>query len=224
MDLSGIAALLALAGIPATLVVARWQKRAALEQAEASHRSATEVAEANHRAALEQAEANHRTALSVAEASRRSALEVVRATHQNDMEMAHRAAVIERERLMQQLSHNTAVQFQGAIDRLRRAALAETVRTDEMRDAYHDIHELEHVLCMVASGEVRNFAWAVKRRAEQILRSVDGLPLEARAELWRERVTPERARLDEAINQEVRSIPWSPDLPMMHSRRNRNDA
>ena len=211
MDPSGIAALLALAGIPVTLVVARWQKRTALEQAEASHRTALEVAEANHRAALEQAEANHRTALSVAEASRRSALEVVKETHRNELKSAHLLADIEQERLRRQVSQTTAVQFQGAIDRFRRAVLAEAVRTDELQDYYNDIHEFEHVLSMVASSEVRGHAFGIKRIAEEILLSAQDLALEARAELWRERVTPKRGQLDDAINQELRS-PWPPRM------------
>lgn len=179
--------------------------------------------EANHRAALEQSEANHRTALSVAEASRRSARELLRDTHRNDLKMAYRVAEIEQERLRREVSQATAVQFQGAIDRLRRAALAEPVRTDEMRDAENDIHDLDHVLRMVASSEVRNFAGVIKRRTEGLSHSVQGLPLEARAELWRERIAPHRAQLDDAINQE-RSSPWPSVLPTPPSRANRNDA
>jgi len=43
MSLTGIAAVLALAGIPVSVLVARWQMRTALAQAEASHRSTLEV-------------------------------------------------------------------------------------------------------------------------------------------------------------------------------------
>jgi hypothetical protein len=53
MDLSGIAAILALASIPVSVLIARWQMRAMLAQSEANHRAALEAAEANHRSALE---------------------------------------------------------------------------------------------------------------------------------------------------------------------------
>jgi hypothetical protein len=53
MDLAGIAAILALAGIPVSVLLGRWQMRTALAQARESHRTAMEVAEANHRNALE---------------------------------------------------------------------------------------------------------------------------------------------------------------------------
>ncbi|MGW5017107.1 hypothetical protein [Streptomyces cacaoi] len=53
MDLAGIAAILALAGIPVSVLLGRWQMRTALAQARESHRTAMEVAEANHRSALE---------------------------------------------------------------------------------------------------------------------------------------------------------------------------
>ncbi|MGW1254474.1 hypothetical protein ACWD5Q_04625 [Streptomyces sp. NPDC002513] len=53
MSLTGIAAVLALAGIPVSVLVARWQMRTALAQAEASHRTALEAAEASHRSTLE---------------------------------------------------------------------------------------------------------------------------------------------------------------------------
>jgi hypothetical protein len=53
MSLAGIAAVLALAGIPVSVLVAHWQMRTTLAQAEASHRTALAAAEANHRSALE---------------------------------------------------------------------------------------------------------------------------------------------------------------------------
>ncbi|MFJ9139062.1 hypothetical protein ACIRRT_38985 [Streptomyces sp. NPDC102256] len=53
MDLAGIAAILALAGIPVSVLLGRWQIRTALAQARENHRTAMEVAEANHRSALE---------------------------------------------------------------------------------------------------------------------------------------------------------------------------
>ncbi|MFC8222398.1 hypothetical protein ACFUTY_30055 [Streptomyces sp. NPDC057362] len=53
MSLTGIAAVLALAGIPVSVLVARWQMRTTLAQAEASHRTALEAAKASHRSALE---------------------------------------------------------------------------------------------------------------------------------------------------------------------------
>lgn len=59
MNLSGIAAILALAGIPASLLVARWQSRATLAQAQA----ALAQAEATYKSAVdavkEKAKADH---------------------------------------------------------------------------------------------------------------------------------------------------------------------
>jgi hypothetical protein len=60
MNPSGVAAILALGSIPVSVLLARWQMRTALRQAEASHRSALEVAEANHRSASEVAEGHVR--------------------------------------------------------------------------------------------------------------------------------------------------------------------
>ncbi|MEU1145017.1 hypothetical protein ACFYO9_07885 [Streptomyces sp. NPDC005863] len=221
MELSGIAALLALAGIPVTVVVARWQKRTALEQAEAAHHTAIEVAEANHRAAMEQAQANHRTALSVAEAAQQTALELEAATHRNALRLAQKQAETEQERLRWQVRQTTYTQFQSAIDRLRRAVLAEEVMSDEMKDAYHDIHEFHHVLGMVAGAEVRGLAWSIKLGAEGVMDSVHGLPSEARAELWREVISPRRAQLDEVINREL-DRPFRPDSPGARSRTGRD--
>ncbi|MEU6341824.1 hypothetical protein ABZ883_12855 [Streptomyces sp. NPDC046977] len=53
MDLAGIAAIFALAGIPVSVLLGRWQMRTALAQTRESHRTAIELAEANHRHALE---------------------------------------------------------------------------------------------------------------------------------------------------------------------------
>lgn len=63
MDLAGVAAVIALSGIPGSVLVGHWQRRAVLQQAESAYRAALETAEANHRTALEAAEANHRTAM-----------------------------------------------------------------------------------------------------------------------------------------------------------------
>lgn len=62
MDLSGVAAALALLSIPVSVLIARWQMRTALAQSEANHRAAMQLAKANHRAALEVVDANHQKA------------------------------------------------------------------------------------------------------------------------------------------------------------------
>ncbi|MFD8076084.1 hypothetical protein ACFV3E_25925 [Streptomyces sp. NPDC059718] len=53
MDLTAVAAVVGLTGIPVSLLVAQWQKRAALAQAAAAYRAALDSAETNHRAALD---------------------------------------------------------------------------------------------------------------------------------------------------------------------------
>ncbi|MFF8940830.1 hypothetical protein ACF1A5_00870 [Streptomyces sp. NPDC014864] len=53
MDLSGVAAILALAGVPVSVLIARWQMRAMLAQAEISHRATLEAAQLTQQGALE---------------------------------------------------------------------------------------------------------------------------------------------------------------------------
>lgn len=105
MDLTGIAALVALAGIPVSVLVAHWQKRTALQQTQALNRAARETAEAAHRAALAQAEAGHR-------AAREAALEQAAAAHQAalaQLEAAHQAALAQAA-----AAHQAALELQAA--------------------------------------------------------------------------------------------------------------
>lgn len=53
MNLANIAAILALASIPVNVLIARWQARTAIQQAEAANSAALKVAEQNHQASLD---------------------------------------------------------------------------------------------------------------------------------------------------------------------------
>ncbi|MWA16143.1 hypothetical protein [Streptomyces sp. BA2] len=200
MDLTGIAALCALGGIPATLVVAHWQKRSALEQAEA-----------NHRTALAQAEASHRAALEVAEASHRSSLELTETTHRQAVELARRQAEFEWAATRWEARKTVYEQYQKALDQLRRLVLSETSDLVERSEAGHVIHDFHHVLRMVAADEV--FSASVRVRPYcGVLANSTSRTLQERAELWEKHVTPLRADLDNAIKRDLAEQPY-PQLP-----------
>ncbi|MEK9520525.1 hypothetical protein MIU24_14135 [Streptomyces venezuelae] len=131
MDLTGIAALVALAGIPVSVLVAHWQKRTALQQTHALNQAARETADAAHQAALAQAEAGHRaareSALEQAAASHRAALAQLEAAHQAaltqaatahqaalELQAAHAAAAHESTMTQAAAAHQAALELQAA--------------------------------------------------------------------------------------------------------------
>ncbi|GAA2694310.1 hypothetical protein [Streptomyces lunalinharesii] len=196
MDLSGIAALCALAGIPVTVVVARWQTRTALEQTEANHRAALAQAEASHRAALEVAEASHRSAMAVAEASHRHALE-----------LTHKQADAERAQLLWAAKQAAYSEYQGALARLRHALLEEVPDRVEIVAAGEAIHAGFHGISMLAGDDVKNAVIQIRVACTPLW----GFPRspQANAELWEQRVAPLRIELDDAIRRDLES-PYPP--------------
>ncbi|MWA08104.1 hypothetical protein [Streptomyces sp. BA2] len=120
MDLTGIAALVALAGIPVSVLIAHWQKRTALQQTHALNRAARETAEAAHQAALAQAEASHRaareTALEQAAAAHQAAMAQAAANHQAALQLQAAQAEAAHESAMAQAAanHQTALELQAA--------------------------------------------------------------------------------------------------------------
>ena len=190
MSLTGIAAILALLGIPVSVLVARWQMRTALAQAEAGHRTALAQAEANHRAAMEVAEASHRNALEVTEANCRNALAVAR-----------EPVKAERDRWMFEARRAEYRYFQVAVDQLRRALLNGVDRGD-LWDLYYEVHDSIHRVAEVGPEEVTdaarvlldhcyNMPWAWPASAEQ------------RRDRWETTVSPLRMELDEAIHRAI---------------------
>ncbi|WP_432129388.1 hypothetical protein [Streptomyces sp. bgisy082] len=190
MDLAGIAALCALAGIPVTLMVARLQKRTALEQAEAAYRTALAQAEAGHRAAMEAAQASHRSALELAEGAHRNALE--KAQHQAEFEWE-----------MRRWDSRRAVyeQFQQAVDQVRRLVFSEADVLPETRETIYVIHELQHLVHMVAAPDAYSAAVTLYRSG--IASFPYGSMREYRVRKWNEEIAPLRAALDEAIRRDL---------------------
>ncbi|BCM71053.1 hypothetical protein ACWDUC_21215 [Streptomyces tricolor] len=192
MDLSGIAAVLALLGIPVSVLIARWQMRAGLAQAEANYRASLEAAEAGHRAALEVAEANHRSALALAR-------------HQ-----------VERERVRWLADAQRAAYtiFQNSLAQFRRCLLASDVDIDELHNAFSELHNAPSIVRQVGPDEVSRIAFSIMRVCQLIEirvrnESRNGSPLsyEERAEIWRTQVATYRDELDEAI-QRVSAALW----------------
>ncbi|WP_225840548.1 hypothetical protein [Streptomyces sp. NK08204] len=135
MDLAGVAAVVGLMGIPVTVVIARWQLRSALDQAQLAYRAAIEAAEAAHRTALQQAEAAHRTALEVAHAQ-------IKADHDKWLEEAQRTSF-----------HA----FQSAVGRFRRK-LEEGANRRELLNTASDLHDLQYELSLVCPEELSRLA------------------------------------------------------------------
>lgn len=183
MDLSGIAALLALAGIPVSMLIVRWQMRAALDQAEMQYRAALETAEANRRSALE-----------AAEVARQSAAEVAR----EQLEL-------ERARWIAELRGAAYRNFHNSVSLYRRSLLADELDTQELQAASREIHDNMHAIRQVGPDEVSVIASRMDRVCYGILmhirRGMLGASLEERTELWKERVAPLRAELSDAIKQ-----------------------
>ncbi|MER5257741.1 hypothetical protein [Streptomyces sp. NPDC002855] len=178
MDLSGIAALCALAGIPVTLVVARWQKRAALEQMEANHRTALAVAEATHQSALDLAEVRLRHELIMARAER-----------YRQLEEARRSDLAETYRL-----------FRKALDKISALVASGVDAEAEFHSAFGEVHDLDHAIGVLrVDGEVRRLVHLIRVRCEDL--AFRGMTAAERDEVWRAEVRPLRYEL----NREVRN-------------------
>lgn len=177
--MSGIAAICALAAIPVSVLVAHWQKRAALEQAETAHRTA-----------LAQAEAAHRNSLEAAEKAHQQALEML--ARQNEREVSHWS---------REARYAAYGLFQNALARARLAFLAEPVDEMEALLAREEVHQMYHQVVMVASDRV---AELVKQLVTPIRFWMGAANPRER---WDEQVAPLRRELDEAIREELQSEP-----------------
>ncbi|MCX4429517.1 hypothetical protein [Streptomyces mirabilis] len=207
MDLSGIAALCALAGIPVTVLLARWQKRTALNQSEASHQTAMAQAEAGHRTAMAQAEAGHRAALEVAEVSHRNALEAAERAHRHALELAQQQERSQRDRWRRESLYATYENYQSALDRFRLMLADESAFLFE---GWQVIHHVEHRFPMIGAGsEASSIASELTRRCEAIAMR-HSMSVQERHNRWRTHVRPLRADFDAAVARELGHEPASP--------------
>lgn len=196
MDLSGIAAVVALAGIPVTLLIGRWQKQAALRQAELAHRAALEAAEASHRTALATAEASHRTAVAIAEASHRTALEVAR--HQSE---------VEEKRWTTEARSVTYKLFNVALAEFHQAFTGEDERLAGI--AFLELHNAEHLVRQVGPNNVYGAARRIVSQCGKLKRDFPATSGAEREALWKEQVSYLRDRLDLFIADAFRAEGWS---------------
>ncbi|MET9035673.1 hypothetical protein [Streptomyces mirabilis] len=201
MDLSGIAALCALAGIPVTVLLAQWQKRTALRQSEASHQTAMAQAEASHRTAMAQAEASHRTALEVAEASHRNALEAAERAHQHALELAHQQEQARLERLRSQKRYTVYAHFQSALDQFRLILFNDPT---DLFTGWQQVHQAGHRLSMSGTGLETNRIAAdlVSECTSMEYMDTQGTSTQELQDRWRARVSPLRTAFDAAVRRE----------------------
>jgi len=160
MDLTGIAALVALTGIPVSVLVAHWQKRTALQQTHALNLAARETAEAAHQAALQlqaaqaeaahesamaQAAANHQAALELqaaqAAAAHRSAMAQAAASHRSALEVARAQGQVEIERWTREKRSAAFEKVHASLDEFRTAFLQNT-DADALARIGRDMHGL----------------------------------------------------------------------------------
>lgn len=179
MDLSGAAAILALLGIPVSVLIARWQTRTALRQTEEANRTALGIAEANYRNAVEVAEANHR-----------SALEVMR-----------EQADAERKQWLRDTRRAEYRLFQNAVARFRRSYLAQEIDNEELRDAVIGLHESTYAIKEVGPDEVYVVVRTIKDRCSIAQMRLRSNSPDARAEWWRRNIRPYRTDLSEVMNR-----------------------
>lgn len=204
MDISGLAALLALAGIPVSVLVARWQMRTALRQAEASHRTALEVAEAARQSAVTAAEASHRSALELAEASHRRALEAAEVHHHRALELVHQQAEADRVRWLTEARRAEYMLLQNALAQFRRALFARHLSFGDVQDAFIEVHQAELVIQSVGPEEVFRIAQQISMqcRAIAMMRIPrEGSPPWEVRETWWSEVRPFRDELLEAVSR-----------------------
>ncbi|MFB6842120.1 hypothetical protein [Streptomyces sp. NPDC056361] len=181
-----MAAILALLGIPASVLIARWQMRSTLRQTEEASRAALVIAELNYRNALEVAEANHR-----------SALEVMRGQ-----------ADVERERWLLEARSAQYRLFQGAVARCRRSYLAQEIDVEEWEDALDEIHEALYAIGEVGPEELYGIAARLKRMCgtmADMRLALDSNSQASRARYWEDVVRPHRVELNQAISSALNS-------------------
>lgn len=234
MDLAGIAALAALAGIPVSVLVAHWQKRTALQQthalnqaardtAEANHRAALAQAEADHRAvreaALEQAQAAHRNALEQAQASHRLALEQAEAAHRSAMAQAeanHRAALelqaaqarADHERWLLDARRASYDRFQECLGRFRTALLRGVGAADALDAIIYDMHSIAHEVRGVGPSEAGGLARDILRRCSSVTRMPGlGITRDEREEVWNTWIAPLRAQFSDSVHSVMTRSP-----------------
>ncbi|MFG3283222.1 hypothetical protein [Streptomyces sp. NPDC048111] len=145
MDATGVAAILALTGIPVSVLVSRWQLRAALRQAEVSHLAALQLAAENHRNALEAVEVNHRNALA----------------------LARRQAEAERIRWLTEARRSEYRLFESALAQYRRALMAPEPLAEDVIAAFDEVHHSVNHIHAVGPEEVSRSASSILGECRQ---------------------------------------------------------
>lgn len=212
MDMSGLAAVLALLGIPISVILARWQMRTALRQTEAAHRTALDVAEAARQSAVAAAKANHRSALELADVNQRRALEAAEANHRRALELARNQAEADRIRWLTEARRAEYRLFQNSLAQFRRALLARDLVVSEVEDAFNELHHAKLAIHSVGPEEVQFIAshvtatcWLMTFRR---LRRAASPTLEDR-EAWWSQVRPHLAELNDVVKGASNSNFWS---------------
>jgi len=200
MDLSGIAAVLALLSIPTSVLLARWQMRTALAQSEANSRAALEVAEANHRAALEIVDANHQKAMDTAEANHQRALELAAEGHRSAMEVARQQGDTEHRRWMAEIRSTEYRNFENTLAEFRRAFLSHQAGTDHVMDVLAELHRSRYYIGHLGPDEVISIVERIDLMCQTVAPHVE---LNERAEWWRTRIRPLRTELSEAVKRAI---------------------
>lgn len=199
MNLTGIAAILALGSIPVNVLIARWQLRSSAAQADAAYQSALKVAEAQHRSALELAEANHQAALAQA-----------RAEHDNTLALEWARA--QREDARETLEGVRA--FRTAVTALRLVFLSDNVDDQDLREAQNLVHETHHEVRMSGGIRLCNIATAIDVEARR-LRTHAAASQEKRTAMWDQHMSTLRSEMDDVISERLRpSAPFVPGSRM----------
>lgn len=198
MDLSGVAAILALLSIPTSVLIARWQMRTALAQSEANYRTALGVAEANHRAALEVVDANHQKAMEAAEASHQRALELAAESHRSAMDVAGQQGAAEHRRWMVEARSAEYRNFENSLAEFRRAFLTHHADSDHLVDVLAELHRSRYYIGHLGPDEVVSIVERIDLLCQTLAMHVE---LGERAEWWRSRIRPLRTNLSEAVKR-----------------------
>ncbi|MFE5534700.1 hypothetical protein [Streptomyces sp. NPDC056492] len=200
MDLSGVAAALALLSIPASVLIARWQMGTALAQSEASHRAAMQVAEANHRASLELIDANHRKASEAAEANHRRALEIAAESHRSAIEVVGQQENAEHRRWMVESRGAEYRNFENTLAEFRRAFLTRQTGSEHLVDVLAELHRSRYYIGHLGPDEVISIVERIDLMCQTLAAHVE--PAE-RGEWWGTRIRPLRAELSEAVKRSL---------------------
>ncbi|MFG2656054.1 hypothetical protein [Streptomyces sp. NPDC048425] len=176
MDLSGIGAIaaagVAAVGIPAALLVGRWQLKGQLKGAEATQEASVRAAEEAARAGVAQAEATYRAALDAVQATAAANHDQWRRTVRRDAYVQLVLAATDVERLS--LPENETVTTTEAVkaaeaavhEALHRVDTAYYVVSLESRDLNDMALELVRSAQLYASGKRK---WAAYLRAKSVL-------------------------------------------------------